>query len=228
MMPDIFSSFDHYEHNHTFFTFSFLVVLVWNSLDSKGELMDSTHEHTEKMGIMMDYLYYAPSFQNKNIYSYNFFVLYILLFMVMTNITGLMPYTVSWSSHMIFTVSFALPCWLTLIISSMTYKPKEFFAHLLPDGAPMWLNPALVIFESISILVRPLTLSFRLAANMSAGHIVLVLMTSFLTPMLFKMSLTSSLLMFFTTFFMMFELAVSMIQAFIFFLLLSMYMNDHS
>nr|FAA04169.1 TPA: ATPase F0 subunit 6 [Bdellodrilus illuminatus] len=228
MMPDIFSSFDYYEHNHPFMFFSFIAIILLPSFEhlmsfSTYNTLDKTLYEKMKM-----YFLNSPNFKNKNIYFYNQLIMYIFILIIYMNITGLFPYMFSWTSHMMFTWSLAFPCWISLVLSSMMFKPKQFMAHLLPDGAPLWLNPALVIFESISILVRPLTLAFRLAANMSAGHIVLILMTSFLVPLLFNCSMTTITLLMTLTFFTMFEMAICMIQAFIFFLLLSLYINDHT
>nr|FAA04227.1 TPA: ATPase F0 subunit 6 [Triannulata magna] len=228
MMPDIFSSFDYYEHNNPMFVLSVIMILMLTSSMMQNYNMLSTKHESNMAKIMANYYTMKSNLPTKNIFSYNMIIMYVLMLMTVMNISGLMPYYFSWTSQMLFTVTMALPCWLSMIMSSLMYKPKEFMAHLLPDGAPMWLNPALVIFESISVMVRPLTLSFRLAANMSAGHIVLILMTSFLTPLMFKLSFTTISLFMFSSFFMIFEMAICLIQAFIFFLLLSMYVNDHS
>jgi len=146
---------------------------------------------------------------------------------LIVNLTGIIPYIFSLSRHLIFTLSFALPLWFMLILSSMLYAPYTFFAGLLPSGAPDWLNPFLVLIETIRNLVRPITLSFRLAANITAGHIVLTLIGVYGRASIFRSMLSFVFLLSLQSFYILFELAICLIQAFIFCLLLSLYSEDH-
>lgn len=100
-------------------------------------------------------------------------------------------------------------------------------AGLLPAGAPNVLNPPLVLIETVRISVRFITLSFRLAANITAGHIVLGLIGIYARTALFSSVYSSILLLFIQSFFIMFELGVGVIQAYIFCLLLTLYSDDH-
>lgn len=147
---------------------------------------------------------------------------------IISNLIGLVPYVFSTSRHLIFTLSFGLTIWLALILSSLTNSPIIFLASLLPGGAPSWLNPFLVTIETTSVTVRPSTLSFRLAANISAGHIVISLLgiytaTAFFTSLLATLLLLSTLVSYF-----LFEVGICFIQAFIFSLLLSIYSTEHT
>jgi ATP synthase subunit 6 len=151
----------------------------------------------------------------------------LFLIILLINLAGLIPYIFSLSSHLIFTLSFALPLWLILIISSLLYAPYTFFASLLPRGAPDWLNPFLVLIETTRNIVRPVTLSFRLAANMTAGHIVLTLIGVYGRASIFSSTLSFVILLSLQAFYILFELAICLIQAFIFCLLLSLYSEDH-
>jgi F-type H+-transporting ATPase subunit a len=118
--------------------------------------------------------------------------------------------------------------WLRLIISRFKFKPKASTAHFLPDGAPDWLNPFLVLIESTRVLVRPLTLSFRLAANITAGHIVLSLLGVYLAAAIFTSITTMIPLLLISSFYIIFEVAICAIQAYIFCLLVSLYRDDHA
>nr|QIT03438.1 ATP synthase Fo subunit 6 [Paralvinella hessleri] len=151
----------------------------------------------------------------------------LFLMILMINLAGLIPYMFSLSSHLIFTLSFALPLWLMLILSSLLFAPYTFFASLLPSGAPDWLNPFLVLIETTSNIVRPITLSFRLAANMTAGHIVLTLIGVYGSASMFSSIFSFIFLLSLQSFYILFELAICLIQAFIFCLLLSLYSEDH-
>lgn len=144
------------------------------------------------------------------------------------NLIGIIPYSLSSSRHLILTLSIGLPIWLRIIISSFTYSPKKSVAHFLPDGAPEWLNPFLVIIETTRILVRPITLSFRLAANITAGHIVLTLIRLYCVGAIFSSVSSFVFLLLVSRGYIAFELAICLIQAYIFCLLLSLYSDDHA
>uniref|UniRef100_UPI0030DE972D ATP synthase F0 subunit 6 n=1 Tax=Synelmis amoureuxi TaxID=3053537 RepID=UPI0030DE972D len=152
----------------------------------------------------------------------------LFMLIISMNLSGLIPYAFSSTSHLITTFSLGLPLWLALIISSASFSPSAFAAHLLPSGAPSWLNPFLIIVETISISVRPITLSFRLAANMSAGHIVLGLMGVFSSATLFSSMATFSFLIATQTIYTLFEMGICLVQAYIFCLLLTLFSDDHS
>jgi ATP synthase subunit 6 len=95
-------------------------------------------------------------------------------------------------------------------------------------GAPAPLNPFLVIIETVRILVRPITLSVRLTANMRAGHIVLTLVGNYLTARFFISSIFSILLLIsIQVLYTIFEFGISLIQAYIFCLLITLYSDEH-
>jgi ATP synthase subunit 6 len=108
------------------------------------------------------------------------------------------------------------------------FNPTSVIAGLLPMGAPAPLNPFLVVIETVSILVRPVTLSVRLTANISAGHIVLTLIGNYLTARFFLSSVFSILLLaLIQVFYTIFEFGISLIQAYIFCLLITLYSDEH-
>nr|YP_010241730.1 ATP synthase F0 subunit 6 [Struthiolaria papulosa]QTI82418.1 ATP synthase F0 subunit 6 [Struthiolaria papulosa] len=152
----------------------------------------------------------------------------LFLFLIVMNLSGLIPYVFSPTSHLAISLSLGLPLWLSLIVSAVFFSPSSVVAGLLPMGAPAPLNPFLVIIETVSILVRPITLSVRLTANMSAGHIVLTLIGNYLTASFF-LSSTFSMLMLISiqVFYTIFEFGISMIQAYIFCLLITLYSDEH-
>jgi len=99
---------------------------------------------------------------------------------------------------------------------------------LLPIGAPAALNPFLVIIETVSIMVRPITLSVRLTANIRAGHIVLTLIGNYLTTSFFISGIFSiALLLRIQVFYTIFEFGIGIIQAYIFCLLITLYSDEH-
>jgi len=149
----------------------------------------------------------------------------LFIFILYINLSGMFPYSFNVTSHIIFTISIGLPIWIICVIRRYNYSNKKTISHLLPEGAPTWLNPFLVLIESTRISVRPLTLSFRLIANITAGHVVLTLISSFsIKPVIKTFWITLPV----SSIYIIFELTICIIQAYIFCLLISLYINDHS
>nr|YP_010713488.1 ATP synthase F0 subunit 6 [Barbronia yunnanensis]WDA96189.1 ATP synthase F0 subunit 6 [Barbronia yunnanensis] len=234
MLMDIFSSFDSYQFNsftafnkliNTFIiTLPFTILLltmssVWPSISRSPTIL------TQPLYVMFEQTMRTKS---KILKGYPIILSSLFLIIISLNLVGLIAFSFSITSHLIFTLIFGLPLWLSSISSSLMNNKKEFIAHLLPSGAPDWLNPFLVLIETISISVRPLTLSFRLAANMTAGHIVLALIGFYLSTAMFSMSFYPILLTLVSMGYILFEIAICIIQAYIFCLLLSLYTDDHT
>nr|WRK21353.1 ATP synthase F0 subunit 6 [Xestocephalus sp. n. A ZLL-2024a] len=145
----------------------------------------------------------------------------MLTFIMMNNIMGLMPYIFTASSHMMFSLSLALPTWTSLMIYGWMNKTNEMLKHLIPMGTPAMLIPFMVIIETISNLIRPGSLAVRLSANMIAGHLLMVLLGNNSSSML-MMSMTMIIIMMLITF----ETAVSMIQSYVFMTLSTLYSSE--
>lgn len=152
----------------------------------------------------------------------------LFITIIIINLAGLLPYVFRTSRHLYFTLALGLPLWIALIISSFSNSPSQFTAGLLPGGAPDWLNPFLVLIETTSIIIRPITLSFRLVANIRAGHILLGLIGIYASAAIFSSIKAFSFLIALQTFYTLFEMAICLIQAYIFCLLLSLYADDHT
>ena len=152
----------------------------------------------------------------------------LFLFLILINIRGLVPYVFRPTRHLAVSLSLGLPLWLTLIVSAVFFNPRSVVAGLLPIGAPAPLNPFLVIIETVRIMVRPITLSVRLTANMRAGHIVLTLIGNYLTASFFISSIFSILLLLsIQVLYTVFEFGIRLIQAYIFCLLITLYSDEH-
>nr|YP_010835767.1 ATP synthase F0 subunit 6 [Haliotis asinina]WGC44116.1 ATP synthase F0 subunit 6 [Haliotis asinina] len=230
MMADIFSSFD--DHNSVFMS---MYVLMWLcSLLVLTAFNMSIWTNTNRFAYLLNIPKAVISSQVTRSFGLKlggFTNLMAALFtsLLVLNLLGLVPYTFSNTSHLAMTLSLSIPLWMSLIISSTVLNPSATAAGLLPAGAPALLNPFLVLVETVSILVRPITLSIRLAANMSAGHIVLGLISTYLCSAIFiypKVTLLTLLTV--QTFYFMFEIGVSLIQAYIFSLLITLYSDDHA
>lgn len=230
MIPDIFSSFDPYNFNsinpsiRLFIIINLLLILItqlsfWISITRTNAIIIPF--------ILLINAQLARTFIN-NLKGLNQIVSTLFFTIIIINLLGLIPYFFRTSRHLIFTLIFRLPLWLSIIISRFFKSIKKSIAHFLPDGAPDWLNPFLVLIETTRVTVRPITLSFRLAANISAGHIVLGLIGIYCAAAWFN-SLTGLILLLLTTIgYILFEVAICLIQAYIFCLLLSLYADDHA
>ena len=116
-----------------------------------------------------------------------------------------------------------MPLWLGRIILSIIYQYNNLLAHLVPVGTPRFLIPVIVIIETVRNIIRPLTLSIRLAANIVAGHLLLTLLGS-QGPLLNLFNL--SLLMIGLFLLLLLEVAVACIQSYVFTILSSLYLNE--
>jgi len=230
MIPDIFSSFDPFifntlvPSNRTFLCINMLLIL---SIQSSFWVTGSRNSSLTNEIIQLIFTQLSRT-NTTHLKGLRSLVSAIFISIILINLFGLIPYIFSTSSHLIFTLTIGLPVWLRIVLSSFTKSFKASVAHFLPDGAPDWLNPFLVLIETTRIIVRPLTLSFRLAANISAGHIVLSLVGIYCASALFSSNLRSVLLLSVSMGYLLFEVAICAIQAYIFCLLLSLYSDDHA
>merc|ERR1711934_288391 len=136
---------------------------------------------------------------------------------------GLAPYIFTSSSHISFTLTLAMPIWIGRIVFSIKNQYNRLFAHLVPRGTPVALMPGIVIIETVSNVIRPGTLSIRLAANIVAGRLLLTLLGSQgpAARGLVIIGLIVSLILL-----LCLELAVACIQAYVFTILRSLYLNE--
>lgn len=161
---------------------------------------------------------------NKKLLPFGLFILVIIYFLFNINFLGLTPLTYTISRSLWFASRLALVIWILVVLRRFRFSFKKTIAHLVPSGAPRVLIPFLVLIESISLLIRPLTLTVRLIANIRAGHIVLSLIANVLT------SLRGSklfLILILSVGYNIFEVFVCFIQAYIFSLLLKLYRLEH-
>nr|AKM70096.1 ATP synthase subunit 6 [Macropodaphis sp. YW-2015] len=156
-------------------------------------------------------------YKSKKIKSPSFLFISLFLFIFLNNFMSLFPYIFSSSSHMVFSMTLALPFWLFHIILSMIKNTKNMIAHLIPLSTPMSLAPLMTIIETMSILIRPLSLSIRLTANLIAGHLLMTLL-NYNSMMI--------IIIFMQMFLMMFELCVALIQSYVFSILSSLYSSE--
>jgi len=165
-----------------------------------------------------------------HIKGYCSFITPLFIILIIINLMGLIPYSFSYSRHMVFCLILRFPLWLWIIISSFRLSPGGFTAGILPSGVPGWLAPFLSWVEGVRITVRPGTLAVRLVANTRAGHIVLRIIGIYASCLIFsyKTLLVSLFLILLEAGYILFEVGISFAQAFIFPLLGTIYTNEHS
>lgn len=159
-------------------------------------------------------------------YSYSNIIILIALFLIIlfNNFIGLFPYIFTASRHIRFCLSLSLSIWLSIIIYSLFNFFNDLISHLTPHGTPFILIPFIVIIESISLLIRPLTLAIRLTANIIAGHLLLCLLGS--TGNSINRSLIIILMIITQLLLYILEISVSIIQAYVFSILTTLYRRE--
>lgn len=151
----------------------------------------------------------------------------LILFLISINILGLLPYTFTPTTQLSLNIAFAVPLWLATVIIGYRKSPTHALGHLLPEGTPILLVPLLIIIETISLFIRPLALGVRLTANLTAGHLLIQLVSSAvlaLASLTASIAILTSVLLFLLT---LLEIAVAIIQAYVFVLLLSLYLQEN-
>nr|YP_009024111.1 ATP synthase F0 subunit 6 [Pangasius pangasius]AGI51610.1 ATP synthase F0 subunit 6 [Pangasius pangasius] len=155
-------------------------------------------------------------------------ILASLMIIILTlNILGLLPYTFTPTTQLSLNMGLAVPLWLATVIIGLRNQPTAALGHLLPEGTPAPLIPILIIIETISLFIRPLALGVRLTANLTAGHLLIQLIstaTITLLPMMTTVATLTAILLVLLT---LLEVAVAVIQAYVFVLLLSLYLQEN-
>ena len=153
----------------------------------------------------------------------------LFMFILFSNVVGIIPYTFTVTSHIVITAALALLVFFTVIIYGIWHNGLHWFKLFVPSGIPVWMIPVIVMIELLSFLSRPISHSVRLFANMLAGHITLKLVAGFvvglgsigflgtigaIAPLAMTIALTAL------------ELLVAVLQAYVFTILTCIYLND--
>ena len=157
------------------------------------------------------------------------FVFSLFMFVVFSNIIGLIPYTFTVTSQIVVTFAFAALVIGAVIIYGVMRHGMHFLGLFVPSGVPALLLPFIVMIEIISFVSRPVSLSVRLFANMLAGHITLKVFGAFVVMMLGSgafAALLSPLPLLAIVLLTAFELLVAVLQAYVFAILTCVYLND--
>ena len=157
------------------------------------------------------------------------FIFTLFMFIAIMNMFGVVPYAFSVTSHMVITFGLSLSIFLGCVILGLINFRSQFFAMFMPNGSPLGMAPFLVIVEIISFVARALSLGLRLAANITAGHLLLAIISGFAWTMLAAGGILSvvhvlPLIVIFAI--VGLELSIAFLQAYVFTVLLCIYLND--
>nr|AAO18415.2 ATP F0 synthase subunit 6 [Melipona bicolor] len=164
---------------------------------------------------------FSMSIKKKNINNLMIF-LSLMFFIMFMNFFSLFPYIFSSTSHLLFNLSLSLSLWLSFFIYLIYNFPINFLKHLVPLNSPKPLMNFMVIIELISLIIRPWTLSIRLSSNLISGHLILILLSNFMMNWISIIPIS----MMIQNMLLILEISMSMIQAYVFSILLSLYFNE--
>lgn len=152
----------------------------------------------------------------------------LIIFIGSTNLIGLLPHSFTPTTQLSINLGIAIPLWAGTVILGFRHKTKASLAHFLPQGTPLPLIPILVIIETISLFIQPIALAVRLTANITAGHLLIHLIGG-ATLALINISITTAFITFIILVLLtILEFAVALIQAYVFTLLVSLYLHDNA
>lgn len=146
----------------------------------------------------------------------------IFMFVLFGNLLGLLPYSFTFTSHIVVTFALALFVFALVTLVAFIRHGFRFFGFFMPTGAPMIMAPLLIPIEIISYLTRPVSLSLRLFANMLAGHTMIVVFAGFTVAM----GLFGFLPLAFNVALIALEVVINVLQAYVFAILTCLYLSD--
>lgn len=157
------------------------------------------------------------------------FIFSLFMFILFGNVLGMLPlmeFGFTFTSHIIVTFAMALVVFIGVTVIGVRLHGKKFLSLFVPHGVPKVMLYLLVPIEVISYVIRPITLSVRLFANMMAGHTMLVIFSGFVVSLGGFFILPGLVPLAATTAFMFLELLVAILQAYVFTILTCIYLHD--
>jgi len=150
------------------------------------------------------------------------FIFTLFIFTLFGNVLGMIPYGFTFTSHIAVTFFMAIVVFLGVTLIGLAKHGLHFFSLFFPHGAPLFTAPILIPIELVSYLSRPISLSVRLFANMTVGHVLLKVLAGFVVALGIFGVVPLAVLVAITAL----ELLVAVLQAYIFTILCCIYLND--
>jgi ATP synthase subunit 6 len=158
------------------------------------------------------------------------FIINIFLFVMFSNLIGLVPYSFTVTSHIIITFTLSLMIFIGVNIISINIYKFKMLSLFIPANTTIHLALLLVPIEFISYIFKPISLGVRLFANLMAGHTLLKVIVGFSWTMIMLNNLMLSVLHILplAVLVLLFglELGVALIQAYVFTILSCIYLNE--
>jgi len=157
------------------------------------------------------------------------FIFALFMMIVILNLFGLVPYTFSPTAHIAVTFGLSLSIFLGVTLLGMVNYGANYFSMFMPAGSPLALAPFMIIIEIVSHMAKAISLGVRLAANITAGHILFAILSGFVWKMLMAggiLAMGSIFPMLIVILVTIIEMAVAVIQAYVFSLLTSIYISE--
>ena len=157
------------------------------------------------------------------------FVFSVFMIVLMGNLIGMLPYSFTYTSHIVVTGALALVVFLTATLIGFMRHGLHFLSLFLPAGVPIALAPLIVVIEIVSYLSRPISLSVRLFANMVAGHTMMKVFAGFSVMLVASSGIgtvAAIIPLIVNTALVGLELLIAFIQAYVFAILTCLYLKD--
>lgn len=207
----------------------FCVIFLWHFF-----ILLSSQVVPTKFGFILENIYlFVKNLILENIgakfFRYFLYIYMLFLLLIFSNLVGMVPYSFTVTSHLIFTFGLSCATFLAINIFGVILNGANIFSLFLPSGAPLVVAPYLIIIELISYFARVFSLAIRLFANMMSGHTLLKILTGFCWTMLafggfwVLVQVLPLIIVFLVT---GLELAIACLQAYVFTVLVSIYLND--
>ena len=237
---DVFSGFDDKNFNSLYFGFYiwgfgliccllFYYSNVWRKLGALSVIIN----------IIVAFCYGIVSrVSGRFFYGFNLVICSLFILLIFINFSNCTPFFFPVTCHIPFAILFGFSIWISIVVSSICNSWNQVVASLAPSGCPIVLAPFIVLVEMVSSLIRPFTLTMRMVFNLATGQVILSLFSErglsvFLSDYNGLLGFFRKWVLCFFVFvgvsgFYFFELCVSLLQRYIFCLLLCIYSEDHS
>lgn len=206
----------------------FLIRVLFSVLYDKGKLNTWQLVLIEIYNLVKSIVVSNTSLKRQQYFTILFF---LFIFILVSNIVGLIPYSFTTTSSFVITFFLALSHFTGINIIGFFKTKWETFNLLLPSGVPLAIAPFLVLIELVSYIAKVFSLSIRLFANMMSGHALLKILIGFSWGLLTTSSvyiLLAILPWILVTVIIFLEALIAFLQAYVFTILVAIYINDIS
>lgn len=212
--------------NVTFILIFFIILLILIYFFFKFKLIPTSSQYVLEIfyKFLMETLIQQAGINSLFFFPFVFCIFFFILF---SNLFGMLPFGFTITGHLNITFFLAFGFNLGFFFLGIYKHGFDFFKLFVPKGTPKLLLPLIVVIEVVSYLIRTLSLSIRLFANMMAGHCLLFVISSFVFSFLNNLGLFSlSFIILIYFFIFLLEFSIAFIQSYVFTILISIYLND--